>query len=83
MYRVSSCLPKAFAADEVNEASHLEREVFKSDSDGREIVVDDLEWTQEEETRIRHKIDWHAVPLVTWLYMLCVSPSQDLGESEN
>ena len=29
-------------------------------------------WTQEEETRLRHKIDWHTVPLVTLLYMLTV-----------
>ena len=32
----------------------------------------ELEWTKEEEDRIRHKIDWHTVPLVTVLYMLTV-----------
>jgi hypothetical protein len=39
----------------------------KSDSD-----LAQLEWTDEEEARIRHKIDWHTVPLVTALYLLCV-----------
>ena len=47
--------------------------MLKSDSEGRDVVIDDFDWTEEEERRIRHKIDWHAVPLVTWLYMLCVS----------
>lgn len=28
-------------------------------------------WTVEEETAIRRKLDWHIVPLVTLLYLLC------------
>jgi hypothetical protein len=40
----------------------------KSDSE-----LEGLTWTEEEETAIRHKIDWHVVPLVTVLYMFCVS----------
>ena len=64
---------RARDADARRTAQHHEKEVLRSDSDGRDVVLDDLEWTEAEETRIRHKIDWHCVPLVTWLYMLCVS----------
>lgn len=31
------------------------------------------DWTEEEETRLRHKMDWRTVPWVTVLYLLCVS----------
>lgn len=31
-----------------------------------------LEWTEEEEQVIKRKLDWHTVPLVTTLYLLCV-----------
>ncbi|KAK6439190.1 hypothetical protein LTR95_004609 [Oleoguttula sp. CCFEE 5521] len=30
-----------------------------------------LTWTEEEERRIRRKLDWRIVPLVTLLYLLC------------
>lgn len=30
-----------------------------------------LEWDDEEEKRIRNKLDWHIVPVVTVLYLLC------------
>jgi hypothetical protein len=41
---------------------------------GSDLVTtpDQLEWTEEEETALRHKIDWHIVPIVTLLYLLCV-----------
>ncbi|KAK3937842.1 major facilitator superfamily domain-containing protein [Diplogelasinospora grovesii] len=41
----------------------------------------DLEWTEEEETAIRHKIDWRAVPLVTLLYMLCFLDRANIGNA--
>jgi hypothetical protein len=28
-------------------------------------------WTEEEETAVRRKFDFHVVPLVTLLYLLC------------
>jgi hypothetical protein len=28
-------------------------------------------WTAEEETAVRRKLDWHIVPVVTLLYLLC------------
>lgn len=30
-----------------------------------------ITWTEEEEARVRHKLDWQIVPLVTLLYLLC------------
>lgn len=40
-----------------------------SKSDLEDITQD---WTQEEETALRRKIDRRIVPLVTLLYLLCV-----------
>ena len=28
-------------------------------------------WSEEEETRVRHKLDWQVVPMVTILYLMC------------
>jgi hypothetical protein len=28
-------------------------------------------WTEEEERRVRRKIDWHVVPTLTLMYLLC------------
>lgn len=33
--------------------------------------VDGPQWTEEEETILRHKLDWQLVPTVTVLYLLC------------
>lgn len=38
--------------------------------------VESWEWTEEEETILRHKIDWHTVPWITVLYLLCVHDPQ-------
>ena len=46
---------------------------------GVELVQD---WTDAEEAKIRHKIDWHTVPLVTLLYILCVSLHRRLARSQ-
>lgn len=45
-----------------------------SKSDLEDIITQD--WTQEEETALRRKIDRRIVPLVTLLYLLCVCPLQ-------
>jgi hypothetical protein len=29
------------------------------------------QWTEAEETAVRHKLDWQIVPTVTILYLLC------------
>ncbi|EGS23383.1 uncharacterized protein CTHT_0000710 [Thermochaetoides thermophila DSM 1495] len=41
----------------------------------------ELEWTEAEETAIRHKIDWHLVPWVTLLYMLCFLDRINIGNA--
>ncbi|SPO03264.1 related to permease of the major facilitator superfamily [Cephalotrichum gorgonifer] len=38
-------------------------------------------WDEEEETRLRHKIDRHIVPLVTLLYMLCFLDRINIGNA--
>lgn len=40
-----------------------------------------MEWTDEEETIIRRKIDWHTVPLVTLLYMLTFLDRINIGNA--
>ncbi|KAK4245083.1 major facilitator superfamily domain-containing protein [Corynascus novoguineensis] len=41
----------------------------------------ELEWSEEEERAIRRKIDWHTVPLVTVLYMLCFLDRINIGNA--
>lgn len=41
----------------------------------------ELVWTDEEETMIRRKIDWHTVPLVTILYMLTFLDRINIGNA--
>jgi hypothetical protein len=48
------------------ERTHLEVDPAKSSDSDEEIT-----WTEEEEKRIRNKIDWRLVPTVTFLYLLC------------
>ncbi|KAK1997140.1 major facilitator superfamily transporter [Colletotrichum falcatum] len=40
-----------------------------------------LEWTEDEERAIRRKIDWHTVPLVTFLYLLCFLDRANIGNA--
>ena len=39
----------------------------------------DLVWSDEEETRIRRKLDFRIVPLVTLLYLLCFLDRANVG----
>jgi sugar phosphate permease len=56
---------------------HLELDPNKGiDSPG-----DELEWTEQEETNIRRKIDRHIVPLVTLLYLLCFLDRANVGNA--
>lgn len=52
---------------EVKTPSPTEMEAHEK-SDGS---VQTAQWTEEEETIIRHKLDWQIVPTVTVLYLLC------------
>ncbi|EHA56932.1 hypothetical protein MGG_06828 [Pyricularia oryzae 70-15] len=64
---------------EKTEAQYVDRQgdLSRSDSDG----VDGLSWTKEEEDKLRHKIDWHCVPIVTVLYLLCFLDRINIGNA--
>lgn len=53
-----------------------------SSSDKGEISGgnEDLTWTEDEEKKIRRKLDFHVVPLVTLLYLLCFLDRANVGE---
>jgi len=40
-----------------------------------------LTWDEAEEQRIRRKLDWHIVPLVTLLYLLCFLDRANVGNA--
>ncbi|KZL73165.1 major facilitator superfamily protein [Colletotrichum tofieldiae] len=40
-----------------------------------------LEWTEDEERAVRRKLDWHTVPLVTLLYLLCFLDRANIGNA--
>lgn len=39
----------------------------------------DLTWTEDEERKIRRKLDFRVVPLVTLLYLLCFLDRANVG----
>ncbi|KAK3072786.1 hypothetical protein LTR53_006202 [Teratosphaeriaceae sp. CCFEE 6253] len=43
--------------------------------------AESLTWDDEEETRIRRKLDWNVVPLVTLLYLLCFIDRANIGNA--
>ena len=47
----------------------------------KEESLSSLTWTTEEETRIRRKLDYHIVPLVTLLYLLCFIDRANVGNA--
>src|SRR5690606_161380 len=64
------------------QAQQTENERINSPKDGGSSSDEsDLEWTEEEETAIRRKIDWHTVPIVTLLYMLCFLDRINIGNA--
>ncbi|KAK3714780.1 hypothetical protein LTR37_007514 [Vermiconidia calcicola] len=40
-----------------------------------------ITWTEEEETRVRHKLDWQIVPMVTVLYLMCFLDRANIGNA--
>ena len=62
------------AQREINSAS-------PTSSDKHEFVGErsDLVWTDDEEKRIRRKLDFRIVPLVTVLYLLCFLDRANVG----
>ena len=66
-------------------AQQIEQSRINSSKDGElsdaSVPDSELEWTEEEERAIRRKIDWHTVPLVTLLYMLCFLDRINIGNA--
>lgn len=62
-------------------AAQSEQERINSSKENISEAASDLEWTEEEEAAVRRKIDWHTVPLVTLLYMLCFLDRINIGNA--
>ncbi|KAH6622546.1 major facilitator superfamily domain-containing protein [Chaetomium tenue] len=66
-------------------AQQAEQVRVKSSKDGdlsdASVPDSELEWTEEEERALRRRIDWHTVPLVTVLYMLCFLDRINIGNA--
>lgn len=58
-----------------------ERVVGVKDGGSSDVSLPDFEWTEAEERSVRLKIDWHTVPLVTLLYMLCFLDRINIGNA--
>lgn len=56
----------------------VEKHIHAEERSSRSDDFSSLEWTEEEETILRHKMDWRTVPWVTVLYLLCVRKQQHL-----
>ncbi|KAF2160912.1 hypothetical protein M409DRAFT_28790 [Zasmidium cellare ATCC 36951] len=41
----------------------------------------EVTWTEEEETRVRRKLDWQIVPMVTVLYLMCFLDRANIGNA--
>ncbi|KAL2262577.1 hypothetical protein VTK26DRAFT_907 [Humicola hyalothermophila] len=63
------------------EREHIHSSKDGASSDASDVPDSELEWSAEEEAAIRHKIDWHTVPLVTVLYMLCFLDRINIGNA--
>lgn len=55
---------------------HFELDPNKSESSG-----DEVDWTEQEETAIRRKIDRRIVPVVTILYLFCFLDRANIGNA--
>ncbi|VBB78425.1 Putative MFS transporter [Podospora comata] len=64
---------------EVAQQSLQERTATSKDGTSSEEL--EFDYTEEEEAIVRRKIDWHTVPLVTLLYMLCFLDRINIGNA--
>lgn len=62
------------AQREINSASPSSSDKHELDSERA-----DLTWTEDEERKIRRKLDFRVVPLVTLLYLLCFLDRANVG----
>lgn len=56
-------------ATEKTQFDHYQAEQPASDRSSGDVL--DSAWTEAEERAVRRKLDWHLVPVVTLLYLLC------------
>ncbi|KIW84705.1 hypothetical protein Z517_00093 [Fonsecaea pedrosoi CBS 271.37] len=54
---------------------------FELDPTKSESSIEDIDWTEQEETAIRRKIDRRIVPLVTLLYLFCFLDRANIGNA--
>jgi hypothetical protein len=62
------------AQREINSASPTSSDKHELDGERGDLV-----WTDDEEKRIRRKLDFRIVPLVTVLYLLCFLDRANVG----
>jgi hypothetical protein len=55
----------------MSDEKNLPFEIEASHRNTSDSSIDVPQWTEEEETAVRHKLDWQIVPTVTILYLLC------------
>lgn len=60
---------------EINSASPTSSDKYKASDDRSQLT-----WTEDEERKIRRKLDLRVVPLVTLLYLLCFLDRSNVGE---
>lgn len=53
----------------------------QSPSESKSELGNGMQWTEEEETVLRHKMDWRTVPWVTVLYLLCFLDRINIGNA--
>lgn len=56
-----------------------EREINSASPSSSDDDRSRLTWTEDEERKIRRKLDFHVVPLVTILYLLCFLDRSNVG----
>ncbi|KAI1101960.1 MFS general substrate transporter [Jackrogersella minutella] len=66
------------SADEKSELEQPEALVLETKSEGSSEAPN---WTVEEETALRRKLDWQLVPIVTILYLLCFLDRINIGNA--
>ncbi|KAG8162506.1 hypothetical protein KVR01_008271 [Diaporthe batatas] len=65
----------------MEKAIAIEKDVLQSPSESKSELGNGLQWTEEEETILRHKMDWRTVPWVTVLYLLCFLDRINIGNA--
>lgn len=55
--------------------------VAQSPTESKSDLGNGMQWTEEEETILRHKMDWRTVPWVTVLYLLCFLDRINIGNA--